>query len=139
MPEDIKQLINQYKFDWTSRKMWIGIILFLIATAMFVMIGKDTIPYEQWSDFVLWIFGIFAAANALSKAVDNDASNSWKSRKLWGLIVIFIASSTFVYFKLCDFSQWSSTVQWLYGLYCGANIVNKAANGYISGKNDNQA
>jgi hypothetical protein len=43
-----------------GRKMFFAILLFICATA-FLFIGKA--EFNDWSDFVMWIFGIYAVGN----------------------------------------------------------------------------
>jgi|TARA_R110001592_G_scaffold20489_7_gene83054 hypothetical protein len=51
----------QKLFDFLGgRKMFFAILLFLCATT-FLFIGKA--DFTNWSDFVMWIFGIYAVGN----------------------------------------------------------------------------
>tara|TARA_R110002153_G_C12942472_1_gene457537 strand:+ start:37 stop:279 length:243 start_codon:yes stop_codon:yes gene_type:complete len=43
-----------------SRKLLCAIALFVVAT-VFVFIGQT--DFQGWSDFVKWVFGIYAAGN----------------------------------------------------------------------------
>ena len=57
----IKKYIMQKLFDFLGgRKMFFAILLFLCATA-FLFIGRA--DFSNWSEFVMWIFGIYAAGN----------------------------------------------------------------------------
>jgi len=44
-----------------GRKMFFAILLFICATG-FLLIGQA--EFNDWSDFVMWIFGIYAVGNA---------------------------------------------------------------------------
>tara|TARA_A100001201_G_C4075715_1_gene197256 strand:+ start:86 stop:277 length:192 start_codon:yes stop_codon:yes gene_type:complete len=51
----------QKLFDFLGgRKMFFAILLFLCATA-FLFLGKA--DFNNWSEFVMWIFGIYAVGN----------------------------------------------------------------------------
>ena len=43
-----------------GRKMFFAILLFITAT-IFLLIGQA--EFSDWSDFVMWIFGIYAVGN----------------------------------------------------------------------------
>ena len=49
-------MIPSYK----SRKLLCALALFVVAT-VFVFIGQT--DFQGWSDFVKWVFGIYAAGN----------------------------------------------------------------------------
>mgnify|MGYP001216336140 FL=1 len=44
-----------------GRKMFFAILLFICAT-VFLFIGQA--DFANWSEFVMWIFGIYAVGNA---------------------------------------------------------------------------
>ena len=46
--------------SFKSRKLLCAIALFIVAT-VFVFIGQT--DFQGWSDFVKWVFGIYAAGN----------------------------------------------------------------------------
>ena len=46
--------------SFKSRKLLCAIALFVVAT-VFVFIGQT--DFQGWSDFVKWVFGIYAAGN----------------------------------------------------------------------------
>jgi hypothetical protein len=49
-------------YSWFGgRKLFFGLLLFVIATMLFVF-SKQT-DFEGWSELVMWIFGIYAVGN----------------------------------------------------------------------------
>ena len=46
--------------SFKSRKLLCALALFIVAT-VFVFIGQT--DFQGWSDFVKWVFGIYAAGN----------------------------------------------------------------------------
>ena len=51
-----------------SRKLLCAIALFIVAT-VFVFIGQT--DFQGWSDFVKWVFGIYAAGNVGEHTANN--------------------------------------------------------------------
>ena len=114
---------NDFSFNWKSRKLWVAIILFVFATLVF---GLPIIPvtFLEWSGFIKWVFGIYLITNAASKGVFEESSN-WKSRKLWGLIVILSTTTIFLFTGTVVFGEWTVMTQWCYGIYSGSNVISK--------------
>jgi len=49
-------------YDWFGgRKLFFGMVLFVIATLLFLF--SDKTDFDGWSQLVMWIFGIYAVGN----------------------------------------------------------------------------
>lgn len=54
-----------------GRKLVIGLLLIILATVMlFMQIGG--INFQQWGDFVKWVFGLLAVSNVASKVATKN-------------------------------------------------------------------
>jgi multisubunit Na+/H+ antiporter MnhB subunit len=126
MGNDVKKLIpnpNEYIFNWKSRKMWIAIILFVMSSFLFVT-PLVQVQYTEWATFIKWIFSIYMITNAIDKG-NSETTSNWKSRKIYGLLVILLSTTIFLFINLITFSNWTSMIQWIYGIYSGANVGGK--------------
>lgn len=63
--------MNAIKDLMGSEKGFMGILLFIAAT-VFVGLGKMTI--DQWQEFSLWAFGIYAGSKTVTSAVTSITS-----------------------------------------------------------------
>jgi len=54
--------------SFKSRKLLCAIALFIVAT-VFVFIGQT--DFQGWSDFIKWVFGIYAAGNVGEHTANN--------------------------------------------------------------------
>ena len=54
--------------SFKSRKLLCALALFIVAT-VFVFIGQT--DFQGWSDFVKWVFGIYAAGNVGEHVANN--------------------------------------------------------------------
>ena len=51
-----------------------------------------------------------------------------KSRKFIAAIVLFIASTTFVFTGDTEFSGWADMMKWVFGIYAAGNVGEHTAN-----------
>jgi len=126
MTEIIKKVLpspGEYVFNFRSRKMWIAIILFAFSTFLFAT-PLVPVAFLEWSGFIKWVFGIYIITNAVSKGVVEGISN-WKSRKLYGLLVILATTTVFLFTGAVVFAEWAGMTQWAYGIYAGASVGGK--------------
>lgn len=60
----------QEKFK--SRKLIVSTVLFIAAT---VFIINGTATFKEWSDFMIWVFGIYAGGNVGEHYCKRDEKN----------------------------------------------------------------
>lgn len=59
--------------DYLSRKLFICLLLVIISS-VFLIFNFGGINFQQWSTFMQWIFGIYAAGNVGDKISNKDKS-----------------------------------------------------------------
>ncbi len=52
-------------------------------------------------------------------------TSNYKSRKLWGAIVLYLTATAFVVFNKATFAEWYPFVVFIYGIYSGSNVLTK--------------
>ena len=124
--DNILNVSNQ-NINFKSRKLWVSIIL-LLTSIYFLWCDLGSITSLQWIEFIKWVFTIYVISNSVEKIIKKPSISNWKSKKLWGFLVLYILASIFTYFNKMSFVEWSELVKWIYGFYATSNVLSKVNN-----------
>jgi hypothetical protein len=65
--------------NWKSRKLWLFFLIYGISVSMVLI---QFAQFDQWSEFVNWLYGIYATSNVGTSLLKDKQGSKKRSKKI---------------------------------------------------------